>query len=74
MLSYLIYSADFTADQKELRSTVRKFVADEIIPVAGKYDKSMEYPWEIIKKAHPLGLLNVDIPQEYGRFFFKYGS
>lgn len=26
----------------------------------------MEYPWEIIKAAHGVGLLNTHIPEEYG--------
>lgn len=26
----------------------------------------MEYPWEVIKKAHAVGLLNTHIPEEYG--------
>ena len=25
-----------------------------------------QYPWEIMKKAHALGLMNGHIPQEYG--------
>ncbi|GMT32175.1 hypothetical protein PFISCL1PPCAC_23472, partial [Pristionchus fissidentatus] len=56
----------FTPEQEELRTTVRKFVQDEIIPVAGHYDKTMEYPWEVIKKAHACGLINTDIPAAYG--------
>lgn len=62
---------EFTDDQKQLRDSVRKFVQDEIIPVAAQYDKSMEYPWDIMKKAHALGFLNTDIPEEYGEKSFK---
>uniref|UniRef100_A0A8R1E3B6 Medium-chain specific acyl-CoA dehydrogenase, mitochondrial n=2 Tax=Caenorhabditis japonica TaxID=281687 RepID=A0A8R1E3B6_CAEJA len=57
---------DFTPDQIEFRNNIRKFVAEEITPVAAEYDKSMEYPWPILKKAHSLGYLTADIPEEYG--------
>lgn len=57
---------DFSPEQIQLRDSVRKFVADEIIPKAAEYDKTMEYPWDIIKKAHEIGFLNAEIPAEYG--------
>lgn len=44
----------------------RKFTADEITPIAAHHDKTMEYPWEVIKKAHSVGLLNTHIPEEFG--------
>uniref|UniRef100_A0A1B0DB39 Medium-chain specific acyl-CoA dehydrogenase, mitochondrial n=1 Tax=Phlebotomus papatasi TaxID=29031 RepID=A0A1B0DB39_PHLPP len=52
--------------QYEFQQTARKFARDEIIPIAAKHDQSGEYPWEIIKKAHGLGLINLTIPQEFG--------
>lgn len=57
---------EFTDEQKQLRDAVRKFVKEEIIPVAAEYDKSMEFPWPIVKKAHANGFLNLDVPSEYG--------
>ncbi|PAV73487.1 hypothetical protein WR25_26653 [Diploscapter pachys] len=57
---------EFTPDQIALRDSVRKFVTDEIIPVAAQYDKTMEYPWPVIKKAHSLGFLNGVVPEKYG--------
>lgn len=42
------------------------FTRNEIIPAAPHHDKTGEYPWEIIKKAHELGLMNLHVPQEYG--------
>ncbi len=44
----------------------RKFTEEHIIPKAGHHDKTMEYPWEIIKEAHKTGLLNTHIPEKYG--------
>lgn len=44
----------------------RKFCREEIVPNAPHYDKTGEYPWDIIKKAHSLGLINMHIPKEQG--------
>lgn len=52
--------------QTEFQELARKFAKEEIIPIASKYDKSGEYPWEIIKKAWSLGILNKSIPQHCG--------
>lgn len=57
---------DLSDDQKAIRETARKFGRLEMMPVAAKYDQSMEYPWEVIKKAHEAGLMNLSIPADYG--------
>ena len=43
-----------------------RFTREEIIPNAPHYDKTGEYPWPVLKKAHELGLMNLHIPQEFG--------
>ncbi|SGY95363.1 BQ5605_C036g11488 [Microbotryum silenes-dioicae] len=53
-------------DQEAFRDLARQFARDEIIPVAAEYDRSMKFPWDVIKKAHGAGLLNVHIPEAYG--------
>lgn len=53
-------------EQLEMQSVVRKFTADEIIPVAAHHDRTGEYPWDIIRKAWKLGLMNVHIPADIG--------
>lgn len=53
-------------EQLEFQSVARKFVKEEIIPVAAHHDRTGEYPWEVIKKAHAVGLLNSHIPAECG--------
>ncbi|MBI1862057.1 MAG: acyl-CoA dehydrogenase family protein [Deltaproteobacteria bacterium] len=55
-----------TDDQLALAEMVRKFVDNDIIPVAAKYDESGEFPHELIKKAWELGLMNLAIPQNLG--------
>jgi len=49
-----------------LQDAVKKFTRDEIIPKASHHDQTMKFPWDIIKKAHANGFMNVDIPTEYG--------
>lgn len=59
-------SFDLSDEQKEFQEVARKFTREEIIPNAAHYDKTGEYPWELIKKAHAIGLLNGHIPQDVG--------
>ena len=59
-------SFGLSEDQEAYRDLARKFAREEIIPHAKKYDQSMEYPTDIIKKGWELGLLNTHIPEEYG--------
>ncbi|XP_033732330.1 medium-chain specific acyl-CoA dehydrogenase, mitochondrial-like [Pecten maximus] len=55
-----------TDEQKEYQDTARKFAREEIVPVAPHHDKTGEYPWDVIKKAWNLGLMNSHIPEKYG--------
>ena len=55
-----------TEEQLTLQREVRKFVENEIAPVAQQYDQSAEFPREIIGQAHKLGFLNLVAPGEYG--------
>ena len=57
---------NLTAEQQEFVDLAESFTKNEIIPVAANYDQSGEYPWEVIKKAHATGLMNLHIPQKYG--------
>ena len=40
--------------------------SQELLPAAVKYDESGEFPWDIVKKAHSLGIMNPQIPEKYG--------
>lgn len=41
--------ADLTQEQKEIQLLARKFAREQVIPKAAEYDKTMEYPWDMIK-------------------------
>jgi acyl-CoA dehydrogenase len=53
-------------DQQRLIETARKFTREKIIPVAGKLDEHGTFPKEIFEQAWEIGLMNVEVPQEYG--------
>lgn len=55
-----------TEEQKALVTTARDFTRKEIIPVAGKYDESGEFPREVFKRAWETGLMNAEVPEAYG--------
>jgi acyl-CoA dehydrogenase len=57
---------ELTADQLAFRDLAKKFAQEEIIPKAAHHDLTGEYPWDIINKAHDLGLINAHVPEEHG--------
>lgn len=59
-------SFELSEELQQLQEMARKFSREEIVPVAAHHDQTGEYPWDIIKKAHALGLINGHIPEEYG--------
>lgn len=60
------YNFELNETQREMQELARKFTREEIIPVAAEHDRTGKYPWDIIKKAWSLGLLNKAIPQHCG--------
>lgn len=57
---------ELTEEQKMLQKMAREFTANEITPVAEEYDREAKFPEEIFHKARELGLVNMNIPAEYG--------
>jgi acyl-CoA dehydrogenase len=58
--------SELSTEQKEIQELARKFTRDEIIPKAAEYDRTMEYPWDVLKKAWAVGLMNTHIPNHCG--------
>lgn len=52
--------------QEALIDTARRFAAEKIIPVAGEYDESGEFPVDLFKAAWEVGLMNVEVEEEFG--------
>ena len=57
---------DLSPEQQQLKQTAHRFAAEEIVPVAAKHDEEQLFPEAIAKKAWELGLMNLEIPTEYG--------
>ncbi len=55
-----------TEEQQGLRDLAHDFAVNEMRPVAAHHDRTGEYPWDVIKKAHELGLANTHIPEKWG--------
>jgi len=53
-------------EQIMIRDTTREFAQKEIAPIAAKFDESGEFPYETIKKMGALGLMGIEVPEEYG--------
>jgi acyl-CoA dehydrogenase len=55
-----------SSEQQAIVDMARDFARKEMLPKAAHHDQSMEYPWDIIKKAHANGLLNLGLKEEHG--------
>ena len=55
-----------TQEQIALRDKVRRFALEEVLPVSKKYDRSEEFPRDVLEKAFKAGFMNLGIPKEYG--------
>jgi alkylation response protein AidB-like acyl-CoA dehydrogenase len=57
---------DLTDEQRMWRNAVHDFVAREVKPIAHDVDETGEFNWPAVRKMGPLGLLGLNIPEEYG--------
>lgn len=57
---------DLTDEQLMWKNTVHDFVAREVKPYAQEVDENAEFNFSAMKKMGPLGLLGLNIPEEYG--------
>jgi acyl-CoA dehydrogenase len=61
-------SFELSEQQQQFREAALKFSKEVIAPRAAEYDKSMEFPWDLVKQAHANGFMNPSIPTAYGNF------
>jgi butyryl-CoA dehydrogenase len=57
---------DLNEEQKPWQKSVHDFVAKELQPKAHEVDVTSEFNWTATRKMGPLGLLGLNIPEEYG--------
>ncbi len=53
-------------EHESLRDMARKFARTEMVPHAAECDRAARFPEEIYRKAHALGLMNLNVPAEWG--------
>ncbi|NND44575.1 MAG: acyl-CoA dehydrogenase [Xanthomonadales bacterium] len=55
-----------TEEQQMIRDAAREFAQAEIVPIAAEFDASGEFPMATIKAMGELGLMGIEVPEEYG--------
>lgn len=55
-----------TEQQRNIRELAHDFAEKEIRPVAWEYDRDATWPEQIISQAWEVGLMNSQLPEEYG--------
>jgi alkylation response protein AidB-like acyl-CoA dehydrogenase len=57
---------ELTDEQRMWQKAVHDFVAAEVQPRARETDETGEFNWTAVRKMGPMGLLGLNIPEEYG--------
>jgi alkylation response protein AidB-like acyl-CoA dehydrogenase len=57
---------DLNEEQRMWQKVVHDFVAAEVRPFAREADETGEFNWKAVRKMGSLGLLGLNIPEEYG--------
>ncbi len=57
---------ELNEEQREFRHIVHEFVAKEVKPLARHTDETGEFNWTAVKKMGQIGLLGLEVPEEYG--------
>lgn len=55
-----------TEEHLALQKAVRDFAQKEIVPIAPEFDESGEFPLETVRKMGEMGLMGIEVPEEYG--------
>lgn len=55
-----------TEEHEMIRQMARDFAKKEIEPIATDFDESGEFPLKTVQKMGELGLMGIEIPEEYG--------
>ncbi|MCD4686997.1 MAG: acyl-CoA dehydrogenase family protein [Anaerolineae bacterium] len=57
---------DLSDEHLMLRNAARDFARREIVPIAPEFDESGEFPLDTVRKMGAMGLMGVEIPEQYG--------
>ena len=61
-----MFDPTITPEQQQLVDVARRFAAEKLIPNATAWDSREEFPMPVFQEAWELGLMNVELPEEYG--------
>jgi len=59
-------SLTLTEEHLMIQQAARKFAQEKIAPIAAEFDESGEFPIETIREMGRLGLMGIEVPEEYG--------
>jgi len=59
-------SFQLSDEQQALRELAQDFAKNEIRPAAPHHDETGEFPWEVLSKAHEIGLMNTHVEADHG--------
>lgn len=57
---------DLTEEQRKWKEIVHDFVSKEVKPFAQKVDEEAQFNWQATHKMGPIGLLGLNVEEEYG--------
>lgn len=55
-----------TEEHEMIRQAARDFARNEIAPIAAEFDETGDFPSKTIKKMGEMGLMGIEVPEEYG--------
>ena len=53
-------------EHRMIRDAARDFAQNAIAPIAAQFDESGEFPHDTIKKMGEMGLMGIEVPEQYG--------
>ncbi|MEJ2011661.1 MAG: acyl-CoA dehydrogenase [Anaerolineales bacterium] len=59
-------SLQLSDEHEMLRQATRDFAQNEIAPIAPEFDESGKFPLETIRKMGEMGLMGIEVPEQYG--------
>ena len=57
---------ELSEEAKMIQQMAREFAEKELLPIAAEIDKTGEFPLKTVKKMGELGLMGIEMPEEYG--------
>ena len=67
MVTKQVQPASTLSEEHEmLRNAAREFAQNEIMPIAAEHDESGEFALDTIRKMGKMGLMGIEVPEEYG--------